>query len=506
MDLKLKKKNKNHSNNPKNPQYDLEKYEETKLSNEKINNLNLFSLKNINFVTPNVVDRSFNTDKLLSNDEDKLMSIVDKKYLDKENNSKEIEEQSKLIINIRIENYQELKNERKFIFEVLKLIRNLTIYFQEDEENLELNLNTLQIFVDNYFFNESEILKNKVRKSFSLFKKNNDISSEVDISENALSIKINKRFIMILILILIFIGLFINLQIINGDSYREIYLFSDFAQYTITLKSYYSLISASLLSVYLIKRNIEAPAYYVYMNEKIPNVYYDNSIEYQIGRVKLRSALYMQKFYNFRNIYSKYTSTILSDQNVLNENINIKMISADWHFYNYSMSFYQNLNLFHLYTNSVSKDDIENMKLDVFNNLYGNQTKSANKADINIYLYIENTVDPIISSFLRLIYINFNRINEIIISSQMKNFYFTLFSCLLCVILLSIEMILILNNYNIIFIKLNIITNYIKIFHEIILEKIEVINEIMDDFVLEGCENESLSIKSVPTENLSYND
>jgi len=388
----------------------------------------------------------------------------------------------------------DIRNEKLFLKQALDMIKFLTIHFIEDKDTLEINLETIQIFVDSYLDCEHQIAKRQIEKSFIEFQNKNIFESKMSTSNESLNIKIRSNFFFSTVVILTIAITFYLIDYFRDIFIESTFILSDFSHFTIVLKSCQSLISSGILALYLVNKKIEKEVYYITDDNYL--ITYNNSIPSLLQRIRSRSDFFMNKFYYFRNIYLKHGSLVLGNNStLLSTKQTFKLLSTNWETYNDTRSFFENLNLFHMYCNSFSEADVKNLTIDILMNLKTNdvKNKSPNKADNYIFYFLKNSLTPITQTFIKLILNNSSYSEKLINSGKETFFYVYLCSCLLILILLILQVFYINKKYKIILEKLYIISNYMKVFHVHVIKKLTVINDFVNDFNIEkrtnNCKN-----------------
>lgn len=143
-------------------------------------------------------------------------------------------------------------------------------------------------------------------------------------------------------------------------------------------------------------------------------------------------------------------------------------------------------NLFHLISNKLSIEEFKKSYLTLFKDIAYKFTIAPSDSDYTVFRSIENTVDPIIPIFNKLIESNFQ--NFIEFSNQNKQILLLIYGLrsIISIIFISVEFYFFIKNFENIFIRYNIVFNYLRIFNSSVKKKINIILEIFNDFTEEG--------------------
>lgn len=366
-----------------------------------------------------------------------------------------------------------INKEKEFFKLFLKTIKNITVSFLNNQQIILKNFKILGELLEEYYNADNPKKSSELHFGISSFFKENQIEEE---KTQKILINFYNRFFLVIIFLGIFVTGYYYLNLFNDELYSKTRNFIDFGCISIILKFYTISLSHSFYSFGLIKSNYEPEKFN--FNSKT----FDNSFEYHYNLVKERETFFIENSYRFQNLYNKDGSYLLENNDTIYDIFNILELNSNWQssFKGYSMN--QNVFLFHYITDRISLSELKSSKFNYFNYTLNTFATAPSNTDKSLFFYYYNILGKISAGYNKIIEYSEKNFNDYVKGNNIKVLLVYVFSGVFALIYVAYETIQLYKLSNALYTQYFVIYNKIKVFHLSLINKIDLIIDIFNDF------------------------
>jgi hypothetical protein len=217
---------------------------------------------------------------------------------------------------------------------------------------------------------------------------------------------------------------------------------------------------------------------------------FENSIDYHFNLLKERSDNFLENAYKFQNLYNTHGSYLLDSNDTIYENFAIAELNSDWSAsQNVSFNMLQNMYLFHYIADRTEIQEIYNTNFNLFNNTLNNLQHYPTKTDKTLFFFMENIVGKLNVGYNKIIESAFVNFSNYISTNKIYVFLLYLLSGVFGIVYIAVETYILNSAHNQIYMKFFVVYNQLKLYHSILIKKVDLIEEIFTDFTEEALNN-----------------